>query len=176
MQAMVVKVAGRHAILLGRNAKYPAWVAFTLAHEIGHIMLGHIATSSAIVDVGDPFGQTQGDTEENEADLYALELLLGTRTPVIETNVVRFNATQLANAVLERGPALRIEPGTLALSLAKQQGLWPVVNAAMKQIYTDPKPVWQQINKIAAMQLDLAVMSDDSVDYLERIMGICDGE
>lgn len=176
MQAMVVKVAGRHAILLGRDAKYPAWVAFTLAHEIGHIMLGHIATSSAIVDVGDSFGQAQGDAEENEADLYALELLLGTPHLVIEANVERFNATQLANAVLERGPALRIEPGTLALALANQRGLWPIVNAAMKQIYTDQKPVWEQVNKIAAIQLNFAAMSDDSVDYLERIMGICNGE
>ncbi len=56
MHAMAVKAAGRHAILLGRDAHYPAPVAFTLAHEIGHVMLGHIAASSAIIDVGDPLG------------------------------------------------------------------------------------------------------------------------
>ena len=45
MHAMAVKVANRHAILLGRDAQYPASLAFTLAHEIGHVMLGHIASS-----------------------------------------------------------------------------------------------------------------------------------
>ncbi len=96
MHAMAVKVAGRHAILLGRDAHYPAPVAFTLAHEIGHVMLGHITSSSAIIDVGDPLGPSQGDVEEDEADRYALELLLGTSRPDIQTNTPRFNSTELA--------------------------------------------------------------------------------
>lgn len=50
MHAMVAKVGDGHAILLARDSNYPADVAFTLAHEIGHIMLGHISTNSPIVD------------------------------------------------------------------------------------------------------------------------------
>lgn len=175
MHAMAVKAAGRHAILLGRDAHYPAPVAFTLAHEIGHVMLGHIAASSAIIDVGDPLGPSQGDTEEEEADRYALELLLGTPRPEIQTNVKRFNSAQLAQAVLDHGPAQRIEPGTLALCLAYANDVWPVANAAMPYIYTEQKPVWHEVNRIAAGELDLAALSDDHGDYLRTIMGISDG-
>jgi Zn-dependent peptidase ImmA (M78 family) len=175
MHAMAVKAAGRHAILLGRDADYPAPVAFTLAHEIGHIMLGHIAASSAIIDVGDPLGPNQGDIEEEEADRYALELLLGTPRPDIQTNVKRFNSAQLAQAVLDQGPTQRIEPGTLALCLAYEYDLWPVANAAMQHIYTEQKPVWQEVNGIALRELDFAAVSDDHSDYLRNIMGIGHG-
>lgn len=175
MHAMAVKAAGQHAVLLGRDAHYPAPVAFTLAHEIGHVMLGHIGASSAIIDIGDPLGPTEGDTEEEEADRYALELLLGTPHPDIQTNVKRFNATQLAHAVLGQGPAQRIEPGTLALCLAYANDVWPVANAAMQYIYSEQKPVWQEVNQIAARELDLVALSDDHSDYLRNIMGIANG-
>lgn len=175
MYAMAVKAAGRHAILLGRDAQYPAPVAFTLAHEIGHVMLGHIASSSAIVDIGDPFGPSQGDAEEEEADRYALELLLGTSRPDIQTSVDQFNSAQLAHAALEQGPRLGIEPGTLALCIGHQTGRWPVANAALQHIYTEHKPVWEEVNRIAARELDMAALSDDHADYLLNVMGIGNG-
>lgn len=175
MAAMAVRAAGRHAILLGRDAQYPAPVAFTLAHEIGHVMLGHIGTSSAIIDIGDPFGPSQGDGEEAEADRYALELLLGTSHPDIKTNLERFNARQLAQAVLAYGPTRGIEPGTLALCLAHATSLWPVATAAMQHIYTEQKPVWHEVNSIAEHQLDFSTMSDDQAEYLRNIMGIPNG-
>src|SRR6185295_17079759 len=137
----------RHAVLLGRDASYPSPIAFTLAHEIGHIMLGHV-TSSAVIDLGDPFGPTQGDAEEEEADNYAIELLLGTNQPDIQTNKPQFNSTELAHAALDQGPNLRIEPGTLALCVGYQKNLWALANAALQQIYSEQKPVWQEVNNI----------------------------
>ncbi len=174
MHAMAVKVANRHAILLGRDAQYPASLAFTLAHEIGHVMLGHIASSSAIVDVGDPMEMPRGDREEEDADRYALNLLLGTPEPVIQTNISRFNSTQLAQAVLEQGPPQQMEPGTLALCLGFAKGVWPTAIGALRYIYSEEKPVWQEVNRIAERQLDLASLSDDSADYLRKVMGIGD--
>lgn len=175
MHAMAVKVGARRVILLGRDALYPAPIAFTLAHELGHIMLGHIGSSAAIVDVGDPFGKLEQDEEEIAADGFALELLLGDSKPDIQTNFNRFNATQLAEAVLRLGPEMRIEPGTLALCVAHSTSFWPVANAALQQIYSEQKPVWQEVNQIAARQLDFSAISDDSGDYLSKIMGIGDG-
>jgi hypothetical protein len=175
MHAMAVKVGGRNVILLGRDAQYPAPVAFTLAHEIGHIMLGHIGTSSAVIDVGDPVGQPMGDRDEEDADRYALELLLGTSQPDIQTNFARFNAVQLATAVLSEGPKRQIEPGTLALCLAYASNTWPIANAAMQFIYTEQKPVWQEVNRIAGRELELGAIGDDSGEYLRRIMGMGDG-
>ena len=54
MHATAVRAKGSHAILLGRDAHYPAPVAFDLAHELGHIMLGHLANHSVLIDDDDP--------------------------------------------------------------------------------------------------------------------------
>jgi hypothetical protein len=69
---------------------------------------------------------------------------------------------------------LRIEPGTLALCLAHALGLWQVANDAMRYIYAEQKPVWQEVNQIAARELDMESLNDDSADYLRKIMGIGD--
>lgn len=42
MSAMSVRVGDRFAILLARDAVYPAPIAFHVAHELGHIFLGHL--------------------------------------------------------------------------------------------------------------------------------------
>ena len=77
MHAMVVGQKERHAILFSREASYPAMVAFTLAHEIGHIALGHVPADDVLVDAEDPAGVADHDDEETAADRYALEVLLG---------------------------------------------------------------------------------------------------
>lgn len=104
MHAMVVAVEGRFAILLGRNASYPAPVAFTLAHELGHVMLGHLGAAPALVDLEDPALAKDGDEQEREADRFALTLLTGSPEPDIQTNNETFNAPTLAKAVLDAAP------------------------------------------------------------------------
>ncbi|MGC4005756.1 MAG: hypothetical protein QM811_22605 [Pirellulales bacterium] len=42
MDGMVVMTDSRPVIVISKNAKYSAWLLFVLAHEIGHIALGHV--------------------------------------------------------------------------------------------------------------------------------------
>ena len=174
MHAMVVKAGGRYAILLGRDARYPAPVAFTLAHEVGHVALGHLATACALIDAEDPAEATDHDAEEDSADRFALALLTGEAEPDIRTNIDKFGARQLAQAVLGAGPPRGIEPGTLALCLAYRSNQWSTAIAALRHIYTEPKPVWREINGIAKGQLDWRALTDDNSEYLRNIMGVGD--
>jgi hypothetical protein len=174
MHAMAVGEADRFAILLGRNSRYPAPIAFDLAHELGHVSLGHIVGSSAIVDEGDPFEDSPADEEEDAADRYALSLLVGTSSPDIQTNVAEFNSMQLARAVIDEGPKRGIEPGTLALCQAYASKQWERAFAAMSFIYSDSKDVSTEVNKIADGQLDWDSLSDESADYLRKVMGLGD--
>jgi hypothetical protein len=69
MAAMSVQVGERTAILLAKDSSYPAQIAFYLAHEIGHIALGHLSKETAIVDLeSDRLGLGGTDEEENAAD------------------------------------------------------------------------------------------------------------
>ena len=94
MHAMVVRVRGRYAILLGRDATYPAPVAFTLAHELGHVLLGHLCGAPALVDLRDPATATQADIQEREADRFGLELLTSLSDPTIQINLPAFHSTR----------------------------------------------------------------------------------
>ena len=171
MHAMVVAVDGRHAILLGRDAKYPAQAAFTLAHEIGHVALGHLDGTPALVDMDDPAAATDGDGQEHEADRYGLELLTGTPEPVIETSGARLSGPALAAAASRAAPAHRIEPGTLALCLAHQTGAWAIAMSALKFLYGAPRPVWRDVNTLAATQLDWEGIGDDAAEWLRAVLG-----
>lgn len=170
MHAMVVRSAGRFAILLGRDAGYPAPVAFTLAHELGHVMLGHLDEAPALIDLKDPALERDGDAQEEEADRFALTLLTGSPEPDIQTNVDRFNAPTLAGAVLEAGPRYRIEPGTLALCLAHRWRAWPVAMSALSFIYSDRKPAWREVNGVADGELQWDELSDEAAHYLRNVM------
>lgn len=170
MHAMVVTIDGRFAILLGRDASYPAPIAFTLAHELGHILLRHLEGASALVDLEDPATAADGDAEESEADAFALTLLTGSPEPDIQTNVDTFNAPALAAAVLDAGPRYRVEPGTLALCLAYRRNAWPTANAALQFIYAESKPVWRELNGIADLELDWDSLGDEAAHYLRNVM------
>lgn len=172
MHAMAVRSLGRFAILLGRDADYPAPVAFDLAHELGHIMLGHLANAATLIDDDDPATGELFDQEEFEANCFALELLTGQAKPDIRINVNRFSGRQLARAVKAAGHARRIEPGTLALCAAFQTEQWVAAMVALRDIYDTPKPVWREVNEIAARELDLASIGSDSAEFLLEVMGL----
>ena len=173
MAAMAVRVADLPVILLAKNSSYPASVAFYLAHEIGHIAMGHLNTGTAIVDLdtGSPT-LAVGDDEEIAADRFALELLTGFAKPqVMPSPASSYNAPSLAAAALNAAAEAQIEPGTLALCFGYATGSWAVVNAAMRFIYTSPKPVWQEVNKVALRELDLKHLPDDTGAFLMAVLG-----
>jgi hypothetical protein len=172
MAAMAVSSGERDAILLAQDSLFPAKIAFFLAHELGHLMLGHVGAGTAIVDLGDEPGEDRHDEEELAADRYALELLTGHPDFRVGTDMSRYNAPALADAVLRTAPQLRIEPGTLAMCFGYSTSNWAVVNSALKFIYRTAEPVWTVVNKVAASQLHLDRVPGDARPFIEAILGM----
>jgi hypothetical protein len=112
------------------------------------------------------------DTEEQDADRFALELLTGRPDPTVDTATRSYTAASLATAVLETGPQVQIEPGTLALCFGFATGNWPVVNAAMHRIYSAPQPVWREVNRVALRELDFALIPEDAQHYVTAVLGL----
>lgn len=167
MCAMSVRIGDRYAILLGKDSNYPAPISFYLSHELGHIALGHLPDGIAVVDLSDPLDtDIEEDDEELAADHYALELLTGAQEPKVDTETMRFTAKQLADNLLQTGPQLHIEPGTLALCFGYTTGKWDKANAAMQNIYVKASPVWQEVNRIAHTQLDWDAIPNDFKSFL----------
>lgn len=171
MAAMTVRVGERSFILLGKDATYPAWIAFYLAHELGHIALAHVDADRALVDLdpGDPVAQ---DDEEDAADAWALELLTGRPQPTVVSKDGSRSASELARVALAAGPELGIEPGTLALCFGYSSGDWATANGSLKLIYSKPTPVWRAINAYARDQLHLDDASPDAVEFVSDVLGL----
>jgi len=70
-----VRVGGRPVIVLCKKDTYTAWMLFILAHELGHIALGHIEEDGVLVD--ESMKHNVQDQEEAAANAFAIELLTG---------------------------------------------------------------------------------------------------
>lgn len=177
MHAMSVGVQDRAVILLARVASYAAPVAFTLAHELGHVMLGHLEGGEALVDLEDPFLSPElDDDEEVAADRFALQLLTGQTSPQIVVDTDKFTATQLAAAAVAQGPILGIEPGVLAMCAGHSTGEWSKAYGALKIIPPGQQDVSTSINELARRQIDWSAVSVDGQDYLHAVMGLPRGD
>jgi hypothetical protein len=174
MHAMTARAGQRYAIMLGREASYVSAVAFTIAHEIGHIFLGHLEHSKSVVEVEDPLtsAHARKSPEELAADAFALTVLTGTAEPDVSADSERFTATQLAASCLRNGPELRIEPGVLALCLAHSTGKWEQAFGALKIMQGTPVDVGSGINKLARRELTLEEAPPDAAYYVERVLGL----
>jgi len=172
MSAMSVRVGERSAIMLGKDSSYPPHVAFYLAHELAHIALGHLSEEPMVVDfeMEEPTA-ADDDAEENTADEFALELLTGLSKPIVLPKEHRYSARELARVAQGAAAELGIEPGTLALCFGFSTKDWATANAAIRQIYSEPRPVWAEVNRIAASQLALDLISDDARSYLSVVLG-----
>lgn len=118
-------VAQRPVVVLGTGRDSPAWVAFDLAHELGHVLCGHITPNSAISEAGleseDDFSSQLGDPEETEATRFALELLTGDPAPSFQP-VYGLTGARLAAIAQQEGAAQKVDPGVLALIYGRSAG------------------------------------------------------
>lgn len=173
MCAMAMRVGSRAAILLARDAQYPPWAIFHIAHEIGHIALGHVPADSGLVDMEDLSEQTTPkDDEEVAADTFALELLTGAPDFTVQKRGQGRSARELAVQCSERGPSVAVEPGTLALCYGHATGEWATVQAALPHIYDAPRPVHAAINQVAASHIAWDELAEDDANFLRAVMGV----
>lgn len=173
MHAMSVQVDGRFAIVLGRQYTHRSHAAYAIAHELGHCLLGHLSTTSAIVEMDDPVEVgAVGDEEERAADRFALEVLTGSPEPQIQASDDDFNAIQLAYAALAASPEYGIDAGVLALCLGHRTGLWRQAFGALKRIPPGRQNVGRIINALAWTQLRVEELSGDGHEYLANILGV----
>lgn len=171
MHAMSAGTQRGKAILLGRASPYASQAAFLIAHELGHVALGHVADVGGIVDMQDPIQNPTDDGEERLADEYALTVLLGSPGILVEADKPSYNASQLANAAVISGREHRIDPGVLSLCLGYRNQRWEQTFGALKALYGDRQPVGAQINRVALATISKAGAGVSTLEYLEHVLG-----
>ncbi len=74
-QAAAWYVGERPVVVLKLSHPYRSYWLFALAHELGHLVLGHVDRDEGLVDLEDP-GSLRDDAQEQEADHFARDLLV----------------------------------------------------------------------------------------------------
>jgi len=150
-------------IVIGSSRKYSAWLLFILAHELGHIALGHLQ-QGILSDESFQDGQT--DEEENDANQFAQRLLFGDINLVWSENL---NSQRLLRKVIYLSEEHKIDPGVLILNYAWQTGNWGCAMKTMKNL--EPRAnAPADINAYCQRRLEeIGYIDQESKDYLEKI-------
>jgi hypothetical protein len=162
--AMSVRIAERYAILIARETGVPAQYMFHVAHELGHIFLGHLLHASTIVDA-DPKELDQeeadqsADAEEEAADAFAQTLLTGqpqfevTRQR-LDGKKPRFSSPQeLAAIALAVGRDMAVHPAHVIMCFGNTTGEWALAQAAVKLVPDQNERPGTIVNRVFWQQL-----------------------
>lgn len=140
--ALVWLVEGRPVVVLKEPRQLGVYWLFDLAHELGHLALGHVV-DHAIVDLSAPWQQQDVDEQEQEANDYALTLLLGGYRALLE-DVRRRTAGDYMKfkfAVRDVATQAGVSPGLLGLAAAHEM---PDVG--------EPKDTWGSATNLAKVE------------------------
>lgn len=117
MDGIAMAINGRPSIVLSNNRK-SGFLLFHLAHELGHIALGHVGANGTIVDdeikKGDAFDK---DADEIAADQFAIQLLTGNAYGNLKLQQL-MKAPVLARLATQYGHDHQIDPTHVVLNCA----------------------------------------------------------
>lgn len=120
----------RPVIVLASGRDSPPWIAFHLAHELGHVMREHVRKGGDVLVDQDLKKNANEDQHEREADDYACELLTGEATPGFGVEYA-LTGDKLAPAALKYGESHRISPGTVVLIYGRSADRFPAAQKAL---------------------------------------------
>lgn len=161
--ALVVADGERYAIALCRNEASPSWLAFHLAHEIGHIACGHLAADGVILD--EKIEDTLTVQQELEANDYASKLL---GSDCIEPPKLNYKK-RLAQTreMVELGRHHKVLPGHLVLKAGSRDNNFPCARAMLTNIEAT-----QDGRKIISLrafdELHRAGITEEAEEFLEK--------
>jgi hypothetical protein len=160
---MVCFVAQRPVIILASNRDSPAWLALHLAHEIGHLMLGHVKPDRPYLVDGELDSSANTSSHEREADRFACEILTGFEQPQISN--LRQRGETFAVTAATDGPRQGIDPGVFALIYAKSNNRWAVAQKALTSLGLREGGK-AAVNQPLFESLDCAKLSDGDERFL----------
>lgn len=176
MDGAALKVGDRPVIILAKKNNSKSWLSFILAHELGHIALGHLENNSSIVDIALQQESTFDsdntcDSMELEADKFALNILGG---PLAQETQERWgdfdSAITLATNARAAANLLGCSAGHLILRYAFRTKRWPEAASALKFLRED-FDAQKEIVKSMASGIAFDDLSNDVQDLIFRITG-----
>jgi hypothetical protein len=162
--ALTTMVGDRPVIVVLSQRKSPSWIAFIVAHELGHVHHQHLKPGQTLVD--EKIDKTSDEKDEIEANDFAVRLLTG--FPDLGLSSTRsMGISQLAAAADSFGKSYRIAPGVAALNYGFNTGQWPLANGAVSALEKNDDAA-TYLKAALEAHLNPDSLSEDSMDWITR--------
>lgn len=122
-------------IVLGSKRDSPPWLAFHLAHEMGHVFLEHVKAGGPILADSEIDAMVK-DPEEDEADRFACTVLTG-RPQIEAAPIPGWTAEVLARVARQHATPRRVDPGVMVLFYGRNADRLPAAQNALKRLGAD---------------------------------------
>ncbi|MEO0355507.1 MAG: ImmA/IrrE family metallo-endopeptidase [Cyanobacteria bacterium P01_A01_bin.3] len=172
---VVLKVGGRHVIVISVDHTSPSKISFILAHEIGHICLNHIRENDEYLDQSIELDSDSDSEEERQANFFATEVLHGNPEPRYQIlrphnlDTFLFEARSFGDS--------HIDPGAFLWSYAwnanktQKRNYYPLVNNVLK-ILEEGKDARRIINTYFENSIVWDKLSSERQDYLKEMVSV----
>jgi hypothetical protein len=182
-QGMVAYYGDRPVILLSLKHKSLARLLFIAAHEMGHLLKGHVTQDEPLID--EQVEMETDDEDEDEANQVARELLIG-RSGMSYDIWRRFvSGEQLAEESQRLAQQDRrdpVDPGVVALNITWNRAkracnkndtnmIWGVGSKALK-ILEPNADAPRMINQVLCRYIDWEKLGDDTTEYLMTMLDL----
>jgi hypothetical protein len=158
----------RPVIVLCRQTTSPAWQSFILAHELAHIILGHVPSGGAVVD--SQVANSSEEKEEIDANAFASIVLTGQSDMGLYSRMKMYPGS-LAEAALDYGRRNRVSPAVVALNWGFNIKDWAVANGAVQLLEKDENAL-RVLRECGSAALEWDHLSADAAEWLERMAGL----
>ena len=169
MAGLALMSGGRPVIVLTQPKKY-GYMLFDLAHELGHIALGHLNEENGHRHVDEKIESDSTNDIEKEANEYAFEILSGQK----QLNIVPTNgfliAENLAIKSIEFGKGKGIDPTHVALNYGHGLGHWGVAVNAVKHICKDTPTDQDFLRAMMRTAINPESVDEDDLCFLEGLI------
>jgi hypothetical protein len=162
--ALTTMVGDRPVIVVMSGRKSPSWIAFIVAHELGHIHHKHLKAGQTLVD--EKINHTSDERDEAQANDFAVRLLTG-RPDLGLSSTRSMGIPQLAAAAKTFGKSYRIAPGVAALNYGFTTGEWPLAIGALSQLEKEDD-AGKDLAKAMMEHLNLDALPEDSREWVAR--------
>ena len=172
LDGLALMVSGRPCIALAGSRKSPAWHAWPLAHEMGHIANGHCRFEDTVDLEMDLAAE---DPAEQQANAYALALLYGRPAAFSSDRIL--SATALAEEAQDLGQKFRIHPACVVtnygFNMRMHGNSYEVANAALKILKISSGGA-EPVRAALADRLDLNRLTNTDRHFLQSVTGLAE--
>jgi hypothetical protein len=169
MAGLTAKIYDHPVIVLSKNHAFSALMVFDLAHELGHILCGHLETASVVLDSTIDRLET-ADLEEASANATAIEVLTGKPNLQYRYNQRYVTSRELAELAIATGKKRGVDPGVVAQNFAHGRGIHALANGACKLTEPKAKPI-SLVHQKMIEHLALEELPPEDAEFLLRVTG-----